>query len=256
MRATSAVARQEVALLRSEAVPVALYFVMPLVVMAFVKGAFDIFLEVKYPGSDASGADLAAPGQATMFGFMSLATFGYFFLGEYGWGTWNRVRVMGVRPSQIILGKAAVAYVQQLALFTFVMVCGALLFGLSVQGSLVAVLVLELALASCIVAYGICACALSSTQAQFNAFAYLGALVMAGIGGALTPFETLPSWAQWLAPATPTYWAVRGFEAVILDGAGLAEVRLEVLVLGLFAVGLLLVGSWIFDPEKPRSTWA
>lgn len=250
------VARHEIWLLRSEIIPVLLYFLMPLAILAFVQGAFDLFLQIIRPGVASSGADLAAPGQATMFGFMSLATFGHFFLGEHGWGTWNRVRSFGVRPWQIMGGKMAVSYCQQLLLFVFVMSAGALLFDLTVTGSLAALVLLELLTAAVIVGYGLCACALATTQAQFNAFAYLGALVMAGIGGALTPYDTLPEWARAIAPALPTYWAVQGFETVMLDGGGVADVTQELAVLGLFAVGLLLVGSWIFDPDKRRSTWA
>ncbi len=250
------VARHELRLMRSEVIPMALYWVMPLAIMAFIEGAFSLYLEIREPTVAANGASLAAPGQATMFGFMSLALFGYFFLGEYGWGTWNRVRSMGVTPFQIMSGKMLVAYCQQLLLFTFVMGAGALLFGLRVAGSWLALVMLELVVAFVIVGFGLVACALSRTQAQFNAFAYLGALVLAGLGGALVPFQTLPDWARAIAPATPTYWAIKGFEGVILRGEGLSGVKEELLVLVAFAVGLLALGSWLFDPDKPRSTWA
>lgn len=256
MRRISAVARHEVLLLRSEIVPVALYFVMPLLILAFVQGAFDLFLQIADPGGTASGIDLAAPGQATMFGFMSLATLGHFFLGEHGWGTWNRLRAMGVQPAQIMGGKAAVNYLQQLLLFGFVMTGGAVLFGLSVSGSLAALMLVELAVAAAIVGYGMVACALATSQAQFNAVVYLGALVMAGLGGALTPYETLPGWARAVAPVTPTYWATNAFESVMIGGGSISDVVTEVAVLVLFAVVFVLVGSWIFDPDKQRSTWA
>ena len=250
------VARNEVLLLRSEAVPVALYFLMPLAILAFIQGAFTLFLEFAEPTLPASGASLAAPGQATMFGFMSLAMFGHFFLGEFGWGTWNRVRSMGVRPHQIMAGKMSVAYLNQLLLFAFVMLAGVLLFSMEVTGSLVALVVIELVVAFVVVAYGLIACALARSQAQYNAFAYLGALVLAGIGGALTPFETLPGWAQTIAPVTPTYWAVKAFEKVILRGGSLSEVVTELAALAGFGIAFLAVGVVLFDPDKPRTTWA
>jgi len=248
------VARHELTLNRQEFVPTLLYFVMPLALLAFVQGAFETFLVLE--GSDARGSSLAAPGQATMFGFMSLATFGHFFLAEFGWGTWNRIRSVGVRPWQVMAGKAAIQYAKVLVLFGFVLGASTLLFGFSVRGSLPALLLVELASAATIVAYGLVACALAASQAQFNAFAYLGALVLAGVGGALTPFETLPSWAQTIAPALPTYWAVRGFRTVVLDGGGIGDVGLELGVLVAFTAGLLLLGLLLFDPDRRRSTWA
>src|SRR5437868_9051419 len=53
-------------------------------------------------------------------------------------------------------------------------------------------------------------------RSQLNAFSNLGAMVLAGVGGALAPTSALPSWARTLAPATPSYWAMRGFRQVIL----------------------------------------
>lgn len=256
MKQTLVVARHEAALLRSEPVPVMLYFIMPIVLLAFVEGAFTVFLAIESPGSGFSGADIAAPGQATMFGFMCLATTGYFFLGEHGWGTWNRLRALGVRPWQVMSGKLGVNYVEQLCLFVVVMTVGITLFDLHVRGSWPALVLIELLVAAVIVGYGLIACAVSSNQAQFNAFAYLGALVMAGLGGALTPFALLPGWAQAVAPATPTYWAIRAYRAVILDGGGFGDVTVEISVLLLFAVGFLALGSWLFDSNRRRSTWA
>ena len=246
----------EVAILRSRWPQATLYFVMPLAILAFVEGGFGVYLQVEDPGAGFSGADLAAPGQATMFGFMCLSTIGFLFLGDHAWGTWNRVRSLGVRPWQIMSGKLSVAYLNQLALFAFVMVAATLLFDLTVRGPIVALVAVELLLALVAVSYCLLACAVCRNQAEFNAFAYLGALVMAGLGGALTPFETLPGWAQAVAPMTPTYWSVRGFEAVILDGGGIADVALELAVLALFAAVLATVGSLLFNEDKRRTTWA
>ena len=250
------IARHELDLLRSYALPVALYFLMPLAILAFVEGGFDVFLRLQDPRAGFSGADLAAPGQATMFGFMSLSTIGFLFLGDHAWGTWNRVRSLGVRPWQIMAGKLGTAYLNQLAIFAFVMVMASLLFNLTVRGPIYALVVVELVMAAVVVGYCLIACAISNNQAQFNAFAYLGALVLAGLGGALTPFDTLPGWAQSVAPLTPTYWSVRAFEDVILNGGGIGDVALELAVLALFAVGFFVLGALLFDGNKQRTTWA
>ena len=248
--------RHELALLRTSWIPLSLYFVMPLAVLAFVEGGFTVFLRVQDPEAGFSGADLAAPGLATMFGFMALSSIGFLFLGDHAWGTWNRVRSLGVSARDIMISKLGVAFVCQLALFTFVMVAAVVLFDLRVRGSLVALIAVELVLALVAVSYCLVACAVCRNQAEFNACTYLGALVMAGLGGALTPFETLPDWAQTIAPLVPTYWSVRGFEAVILRGAGLGDVTVELAALGLFAAVFTTAGCLLFDEERRRSTWA
>jgi ABC-2 type transport system permease protein len=43
-------------------------------------------------------------------------------------------------------------------------------------------------------------------------------VLFGAIGGALVPLAVLPEWAKKIAPITPTYWAMRGFRSVILDG--------------------------------------
>ncbi len=256
MKQIAVMARHELDLLRAMWLPVTLYFLMPLAILAFIEGGFNVYLQFEDPAAGFSGADLAAPGQATMFGFMSLSTIGFLFLGDHGWGTWNRVRSLGVRPSQIMASKLGTAYLNQLAIFAFVMTAASLLFDLTVRGPLIALVTVELFMAAVTVGYCLIACAVTRNQAEFNAFAYLGALVLAGLGGALTPFETLPGWAQAVAPLTPTYWSVRAFRKVILEGVGLWDVRVELAVLTLVAAVFFVVGAGLFDGNKERTTGA
>jgi hypothetical protein len=44
-------------------------------------------------------------------------------------------------------------------------------------------------------------------------------------------FDALPDWARTIAPATPTYWVMRGFRPVILDGSSLSAILLPTVVL-------------------------
>lgn len=250
------VARHELRLLASEPVAVSVYVVMPLLIVAFVRGAHAIALRYVEGRTGVNGAELAVPGQATMFGFMVLAAFGYFFLGEHGWNTWNRLRSLGVRPSEILAGKLAVNYLHQLIQFLLLVAGSMVLFDLRVRGSWGALFVLEAAAAAMIVGFGALAAAVARTQAQFNVFAYLGALVLAGFGGALVPATVLPEWARTVGPATPTYWAMRGFRAVLVDGRGLGAITLPALVLLAFALGFAAVAAWILDPDQRKSTYA
>ena len=66
-------------------------------------------------------------------------------------------------------------------------------------------------------------------------------VIFGAIGGALVPLEGLPGWAHRIAPATPTYWAMRGFRSVILSGGSLGSQLLPVVVLAAMSTGLALV---------------
>ncbi|HKY15873.1 MAG TPA: ABC transporter permease [Microthrixaceae bacterium] len=255
-RAVAEIGRHEAALIRSEPLPVAAYLVMPIVLMAFVEDSFGVYLRFVEGLPDVSGALLAVPGQATMFAFMSTATLGYYYLGEHSWGTWNRMRALGVTSGEIVTGKLSIAYVQQLVQLALLFGVGMLAFGLRVEGSVLGLAAVAAAFALFVVAYGFLACAISRSQAQFNAFAYVGALLLAGLGGALVPFGTLPGWVQAIGRFTPTYWAVRGFRAALLERGATSTIVAAVLVLVVGAVVTMGLALWRFDPDERKSTYA
>ena len=53
------------------------------------------------------------------------------------------------------------------------------------------------------VALGFMLLSLCRSVLQLNAATNIGAMVLGGIGGAVTPIDTLPGWAQAIAPFTP-----------------------------------------------------
>ena len=250
------VARHELVLIRSEPVPVLIFLVMPLVLMAFVQNTFGLYLRLVEQRSGATGAEVAVPGQATLFAFMATATLGYYYLGDHSWGTWTRARSLGVGEGSLVGGKLAVAYAHQLVQLSLLFGFGAVAFGLRIQGSVLGFVAVALALCLFVVAYGFLACVVAKSQAQFNAFAYLGALLMAGVSGALTPFGALPGWVQAVGRCVPTYWAVRGFRSVLLDDGSLAGVGWSVLVLLVGALVVAGVAVFLFDPDERKSTYA
>jgi ABC-2 type transport system permease protein len=64
-----------------------------------------------------------------------------------------------------------------------------------------------------------------------SSFATLGSSLLAGIGGAPTPVLALPVLSRRVAPITPTYWAMRGFRSLYLNGSGFGAVLLPCAVL-------------------------
>jgi ABC-2 type transport system permease protein len=115
------------------------------------------------------------------------------------------------------------------------------LFDLHIQGDVYALAPLVLTFSLALVMLGVAVTALCRTAQQANSFGYLGLVLFGALGGAMVPFAVLPGWAQAVAPATPTYWAMRGFRSVIVDGEGMSGVLLPSLVLGAMAAGFLVV---------------
>jgi ABC-2 type transport system permease protein len=64
----------------------------------------------------------------------------------------------------------------------------------------------------------------------------VGALVLSSLGGALVPLSILPQWANWLAHASPGYYALSMLQAAIRgEAAGVLRPAAVLLVLGLAA---------------------
>jgi ABC-2 type transport system permease protein len=252
---SAAIARHEFRILRSDPVFFLIFTAMPLVVMAFIKPSFRFALAAQ-GRAGVNGAEQAVPGTTVMFALFLMGNVGFSFFREHGWGTWERLRASWATPAQIMTGKMAVplfeAAVQLLVLFGL----GGLLYNLHVRGSMLALAAVATAFCVCVVGLGLALLAICQTVLQLNAIANLGAIVLAGIGGAIAPATALPGWARAVAPATPSYWAMRGFRAVILDGGSMGAVALPVAVLLGFAALFLVIAATRFRFEQTKTSWA
>lgn len=246
-----AICRHEIRVLRGDPFPVIVLFVMPLVLMAFVKPQLRFVLE--HEGFEgANGAEQAVPGMAVLFSLFLVTFVALPFLDEHSWGTWDRLRASWATHLEIIIGKAAprlaLAVLQQALLFAV----GLALLDLRVAGSLVALSLVASALAFCLVALGLAVVAVARTVQQVIAIGNVGAIVFGGIGGALAPTSILPGWIGAVAPATPTYWAMRGYRSIILEGGGLYEAFVSASVMVGFglAFGALAFARLRFEDTK------
>jgi ABC-2 type transport system permease protein len=232
--------RHEAILIARDPLPVMILLVFPLILMAFLKPTFRLALVASgYP--HANGAEQVVPGQAAANGFYIVGMTSFAFFAEYGWGTWDRLRASQATSVEIIVGKALPRLSLSVAQFVAVFAIATPMLDLRVRGSEPSLLPLIIAFGTCLVLLGVMITALCRTLQQASALAFGGLVLFGAVGGALVPFSALPRWAQAIAPATPTYWVMRGFRSVILDGQGLGGVLLPTAVLSAMAALFLAV---------------
>jgi ABC-2 type transport system permease protein len=226
---------------------------LPLLMVGFLNPIFGTTLAAQ--GAQVDGAAIAVPGMAVLFSLFLIGHVGYLIFREHSFGTWERLRASPLSPLEVIVGKAipvtVLAVVQQVLLFAL----SVWLFDLQVRGSLPALLAVAVALALCLVAMGFAAAAFLRDAQRLNALSGLLAMVLGGLGGGLTPVESLPAWAQHVAPLSPGYWAVRGYRTVVLDGGSVADVSLAVGVLLLFAAVAAVLAALRFRFEETKVGW-
>lgn len=250
-----AVARNDLRVLRRDPVFVVVFTTMPLFFMAFTKGAFGAALSAEY-GGEFSGAEQVVPGATVLFSGFLVGNLGFGVFREHGWFTWERLRASPLSTTELMLGKA-VSPILVLALQLAVMLgAGALIFDLEVRGSMTAFLLVAVGLAAMEVALGFMLLAICRSVLQLNAAANLGAMLLGGIGGAVTPVFLLPEWAQKVAPLTPAYWAMEGFTSVLVEPGGLSDVAKPVAVLCGFSVAFIVIAAMSFRTEDAKVGWA
>lgn len=248
---SAALVRHELRTMLADAGSLVSLTLMPLVMMAFFKPLAKLALNQSDP--TANGSEYTVPAMTTMFAFFLVGYVGFAFFSEHQWNTWERLRASQATNAEILAGKVIPALglclVQQLLLFT----AGFALFGLRVRGSLLGVALVGLALAVCLVSVGVLLAAVLRTQQQLNAISNLGAMVLAGVSGALVPLSILPGWAKAVAPVAPQYWAMRGFRSTILDGAGIDAVALPVAVLLAISAVAAVLALVRFRFDEPKA---
>ncbi len=254
-RRVATILAHELRLIRRDPLPVLVLVVFPLILMAFLKPAFQpLVARAGYP--HANGAEQVVPGQATANGFFVVGLTAFAFFSEWGWGTWDRLRASRATPTEIMLGKALPRVAMSVTQFVVVFLVAIPAFDLHVRGPLLALVPLVVAFAVCLVALGVAVTAVCTTVQQASTVATVGLVMLGAIGGALVPFNVLPGWARTVAPATPTYWAMRGFRSVILDGRGVGGVVAPVgVLLGMAALGAAF--AWRrFRFDEPKLGWS
>ncbi|HEU5151521.1 MAG TPA: ABC transporter permease [Iamia sp.] len=256
LRRIAAIARHDLRLLRTDPGFLVVFTVSPLAFMAFSTKASGAALRIYLPGSDVGGAAFIVPGAAVVFSGFLVGNVGFGVFREHGWRTWERLRASPLSSAELMAGKSLVPLLCIAFQLTALLGGGALLFGLEMRGSWAAFLLVAVALGVMNLALGFMLLALCRSSMQLNAIASGGAMLVGGLAGAVTPVETLPGWAQAVAPVTPAYWAMRGFRAVTIDGGGLADVALPLAVLAGFTVVFATIALRRFDVEDAKIAWA
>ena len=256
LRRIMAIARHDLRILKRDPVFLLIFTIMPLGFMAFTKGAFGAAMSIRYPGQTVNGAAQVVPGAAVLFSGFLVGNLGFAVFREHAWSTWERLRASHLETWELMLGKS-IAPILSLAVQLVVMLgLGGVIFDLTINGPLLAFVAVAAMLAIMEVALGFMLLAICRSILQLNAATNLGAMMLGGIGGAVTPVYLLPTWAQRIAPATPTYWAMRGFRSVIIDGGGFAAIALPVAVLAAFTTGFTLIAALRFGVEESKLSWA
>ncbi|RMH18830.1 MAG: ABC transporter permease [Acidobacteria bacterium] len=183
--------------------------------------------------------------------FPGLAFFGILFLAqaatrdilhERASGLLRHLLTAPVSIGDYLLGKCLSVVVITLLGFTLLVLVGAAA-GVSWGPP---PLVLALVLLASLAASGLLLLLASivKSEAQQDALGTLVIMASSMIGGSMVPLSSLPAALLPVSRLTLNYWAVDGFNDLILRGGGVAEVAPNLLVLGIAGVAFLGAGAF------------
>lgn len=153
-------------------------------------------------------------------------------------GTMENLLSMPATPLEIMLGKVMPYLGVGAVQVAVVLIAAKAIFGVPFVGSLGLILwgILIFVLSLVILGYLISTLARTQMQAmQLTFFFFLPSLLLSGF---MFPYRGMPQWAQWLGELFPLTHFLRIIRAVMLKGAGMADVAQPMMTLVLFVLVL------------------
>ena len=158
----------------------------------------------------------------------------------------RRFRATPLRPAQILGAQIAGGALTVVLQLTVLSVAGLLLFQAKVYGSWLVALVPILLGVGAFVGIGFLLTSAARTSEAARGLATFVAFPMMFLSGIFFPITSLPDWLQTLVHILPLTWLTDALHRVMNDGAGLAEVGLDCLVLAAWAVATFALATWRF----------
>lgn len=201
-------------------------FILPIV---FIVG----FMAIFSGGEDMNPLDLVThiiPGYTVMFSFFIMISMVITFVKDRDSGIVARIASTPLPSYHYFIGKwipfGILVMIQIIVLFAF----GFLVYDLPL-GNPLALIVLSLALAFISTGWGMALAVLAKTENMGIAITQIIAMGGAVLGGLWMPLEHMPSFIQSFAKFLPQYWALVGYQEILLFNVSLWEIWRPLLIL-------------------------
>jgi ABC-2 type transport system permease protein len=185
------------------------------------------------------------PGYTVMFVFFIIFSMIRSFLAERESGMLARLRSTPMNPLAYLIGMWIPALLAVLIQCTILLTFGYAVYGISL-GDLSAVALIVLCLGICGTGIGLSVSLLARSENHGRGITMLITLGGAALGGLWLPEELMPHFAQVISHFTPQFWALQGFQQVMVHGAHIYDIWKTLAVLLAFGAAGLVVALWRF----------
>ena len=152
-------------------------------------------------------------------------------------GTLEQLNVTPITRGQFITAKLLPFWVLALLDLTLGLIIGRFVFGVPMRGSLILLFGAAAAYLVVTLGIGLLISTRVDTQQQAMFVTFFIMMIYLLMSGLFTPVDSMPRWVQVAAEFNPVKHFVSIARAILIKGAGLAEIARPLLILVMFAVG-------------------
>jgi len=166
-----------------------------------------------------------------------------------------RLRTMPGSNLAVIFGKANVYFMVGILQAVFMLLIGVYLLplvgmpALKLGSSLLALLLVTIAISLAASGYGILIGTISTSQEQSSIFGSISVVILAAIGGIWIPTFMMSETMNTVSKLSPLNWGLDAYYDIFLRNAGVSGILIYILPLFLFALGCI-IASWLYNRFK------
>ncbi|OPX59854.1 MAG: ABC-2 family transporter protein [Methanobacterium sp. PtaB.Bin024] len=179
----------------------------------------------------------------------AMMSMGESLAGERERGELARLFMTPTSVATVVGGKIISRLIIQTSTAMVLLAAAIVLFNITISGSMLLAIFLLILTALCFVGFGIMVSARVSTQEDYIQMVMPFSMPMMFISGVFYPLETMPWIFQKIAYIAPLTYANNALRAVMLQGAGIGDIWIEVVVLLGFTVLFFAMGVTRFNRD-------
>lgn len=188
----------------------------------------------------------ASPGILVQFAIIGLITSAQILVLEKKSRTLQRLITTAMKPWEIITGHMLAIFSLTFLQIALLVVFGQLFLKVDYIREPLGILLVSVTLGLWVSAMGLLIGVVAKEEQQVIMYSMIAMFVFSGLGGTWFPLEASGGAFAAIGKALPSYWAMNGYQNILIRGLGLGSVWLAVGMLSLYAVGFFLLAVWRF----------
>jgi len=188
----------------------------------------------------------ASPGILVMFAIMGLVSSGQILVQERKTRTLQRMMSTSMRAWEILAGHLLAMFGVVFLQIALLVIFGQLVLGVKYLHVPMGTLLISVTLSLWVAAMGMVIGTFAKDDSQVVLFALMAMFLFSGLGGAWFPLEVSRGTFATIGKLMPSFWAMNGYQNILIRGLGLESVWTPTLIILTYALGFFMLAVWRF----------